>query len=165
MWLKETVHAAIRRYTRPCSRIHAPEPAPTHLFAALQFSVDGWFLVVTGDDVAPIYPIISTTAPGLRAEGVKHELTHFHRVRPGSPAIPLGPPTASHRTPILRVNPSTLVPRPSPLLLHSAFSFRQHMRFYATKAARTVSASRMLGDSVCFLQPVYRCRLHISYPL
>ncbi|GJF00388.1 hypothetical protein PsYK624_166750 [Phanerochaete sordida] len=100
---------------------------------------------------------------GLRVEADKFELMHFRRARTDwSPVHPLGPPVSvSTGGRIVVVEPRNAM-RYLGFYLDPALTFREHVRHYAAKACSTVTALRMLGNSVRGLSPRDKRRLYIS---
>lgn len=109
------------------------------------------------------------TRAGLGIELDKLEVMHFTRRQRGgnntagwSDAHPLGPPLK------VRMNGTSLLVRPAATMRYLGFyldpklTFTEHVRFYSTKACSTVTAMRMLGNSVRGLSPFDRRRLYIS---
>lgn len=108
------------------------------------------------------------TRAGLGIEHDKLELMHFTRRRAGaangpwSDGQPLGPSLK------IRASGGPILVRPASTMRYLGFyldprlTFKEHVRFYATKACSTVTAMRMLGNSVRGMSPVDRRRLYIS---
>ena len=89
---------------------------------------------------------------------------HFRRAKEKewTPSQPLGPNLK------VRVEGTTHIIKPKASMRYLGFyldpklTFREHIRFYATKAASTVQALRMLGNSARGLSPTDKRRLYIS---
>lgn len=101
---------------------------------------------------------------GLSIEPDKLELMHFSRKRKtGWPdSQPFGPPVT------VRIDGRITTVRPTGNMRYLGFfldpklSFKEHIRFYATKACSTVNALRMLGNSIRGFNPVNKRRLYVS---
>lgn len=135
--------------------------------AFLQFYVDDGLWTVTTPSIALNCDILrarfqDTTATlarlGLLAEPDKNELMHFVPTRMAA--------EQDANTP-LRIDPNTVI-RPSAVWRYlgirfdSKLTFRAHVSYFAERAATTVNAMLMLGNSVRGLSPMQRRTLFIS---
>lgn len=85
---------------------------------------------------------------GLGVEGDKLELMHFWQHRsPWHPDKPLGPDLVLRDEGCLIRLQAKANMRYLGFFLDPRLSFKAHVRFYANKAASTVNALRMLGNS------------------
>jgi ribonuclease HI len=101
---------------------------------------------------------------GLGVEVDKLELMHFRRARAAkwSEREPLGPALEARIDGVVRVVVPKAVMRYLGFFLDPKLTFREHVRFYATKASSTVQALRLLGNSARGLSPRDKRRLYIS---
>ncbi|TFK79483.1 hypothetical protein K466DRAFT_437881, partial [Polyporus arcularius HHB13444] len=87
----------------------------------------------------------------------KTEACHFSRKK-ADPPLDLGEAPYTGETPL----------QPVPVLRHLGFyldkrlSFRQHVRFYGSRAASTAQSLLMLGNSIRGMPPLQRRRLYQS---
>lgn len=101
---------------------------------------------------------------GLGVEEDKLELMHFthRRRRQWSERHPKGPPLRiKSNGKLITVNPASTM-RYLGFFLDPTLSFKEHVRFYATKGCSTVQALRMLGNSKHGMEPRLRRVLYLS---
>ena len=92
------------------------------------------------------------TAAGLVLEHNKTELFHFTRARDGvNPSLDLGVAPYTGDTPLA---PKTYW-RYLGFFFDRKLQFKEHVRFYSTKALTTMKAMSMLGNSSRGLSPIF----------
>lgn len=104
------------------------------------------------------------TRAGLGIEADKLEVMHFvHRSRrKWSEAHPLGPALkVKHDEKWISIQPASTM-RYLGFYLDPTLSFKEHVRFYATKGCSTVNTLRMLGNSRHGLAPELRRRIYLA---
>lgn len=101
---------------------------------------------------------------GLRIEADKLELMHFvHRQRKRTATEDgLGPAVKIRHEGATRIIKPTKIMRYLGFFLDPTLSFKEHVRYYATKGCSSVNALRMLGNSKHGLAPSHRRTLYLT---
>ncbi|KAJ3527026.1 hypothetical protein NM688_g8183 [Phlebia brevispora] len=152
-------------------------PIDRLLPANLQLQVfvdDGFFYAINRDlevnchFIARFYKdlVIHLWNLGIDIGADKNELIHFRRGRtPWDADLPLGP-TITLYDPQLQRSHIKVVPQPKVrylgFYLDRSLTFKDHIKYFANKAARTIDVLRSLGNSVRGLTPVDKRRLYLS---
>ncbi|KAJ3550436.1 hypothetical protein NM688_g5079 [Phlebia brevispora] len=152
-------------------------PIDRLLSANLQLQVfvdDGFFYAINRDleanchFIARFYKdlVIHLWNLGIDIGADKNELIHFRRGRtPWDADLPLGP-TVTLFDPQLQRSHIKVLPQPKvqylEFYLDRSLTFKDHIKYFANKAARTIDVLRSLGNSVRGLTPVDKRRLYLS---
>lgn len=169
-------------YIAPVLHKQYPIGKPIEGNASLQFFVDdGGILVAVPLNLSPLTQVelncqtlavifhalmANLVRLGLSAEADKLECIHFwNHQKPWWTDRPFGPDIEVY------LGNWTVRIIPSPSMRYLGFyldpklSFKSHMRFYACKAASTVSAISMLGNSLRGFNPAQKRQLYIAHVL